>query len=54
MKKRTAKPKKAPKQDQAWFEQKVAELGARLNKLPADRQDQLGQDLSKRDKGGNY
>ena len=47
MKKRTAKPKKAPKQDQAWFERKVSELGARLNKLPAARQDQLEQDLRK-------
>ena len=47
MKKRTAKPKKAPKQDQAWFEQKVAELGAQLNKLPAARQEQLEKELRK-------
>jgi hypothetical protein len=46
VKKRTAKPKKArPKKDQAWFEQKVSELGARLNKLPAARQEQLDKDL---------
>jgi hypothetical protein len=48
VKKRTAKAKKAkPKQDQAWFERKVAELGASLNKLPAARQEQLEQDLLK-------
>jgi len=35
VKKRTAKPKKTgPKKDQAWFERKVSELGARLAKLP--------------------
>jgi hypothetical protein len=49
VKKRTAKAKKAkPKQDQVWFEQKVAELGAKLNKLPPARQEQLEQDLAKR------
>ena len=48
MKKRTPKPKKAaPKKDQAWFEQKVSELGARLNKLPAARQEQFEQELLK-------
>jgi hypothetical protein len=42
VKKRTAKPKKdAPKKDQAWFKRKVTELGARLAKLPAARQEQL-------------
>jgi hypothetical protein len=50
MKKRTAKAKKVQsKQDhdehttarRAWFEQKVAELGEKLNKLPAARQEQL-------------
>jgi hypothetical protein len=45
VKKRTAKPKKASKQDQAWFEQRVAELGAKLNKPPAARQAQLEQEL---------
>jgi hypothetical protein len=57
VKKRTAKAKKIPpkvanlansEKDQAWFEQKVAELGARLNRLPAARQEQLEQDLAKR------
>jgi hypothetical protein len=33
--------KAKPKKDQAAFEQKVAELGAALKKLPADRQEQL-------------
>jgi hypothetical protein len=48
VKKRTAKAKKAPpKKDQAWFEQKVGDLGAKLNKLPADRQEQLEQELRK-------
>lgn len=42
MKKRTPKVKK----DQAWFEQKVAELGAALEKLPADRQEQLERELA--------
>jgi hypothetical protein len=33
--------------DQAWFERKVSELGARLDKLPRGRQEQLEQDLRK-------
>jgi hypothetical protein len=37
MKKRTGKPK----QDPQSFERKVAELKAELEKLPADRQEQL-------------
>jgi hypothetical protein len=42
MKKRTGKAKKTgPKKDRAWFERKVAELKAELDKLPADRQEQL-------------
>jgi hypothetical protein len=46
VKKRTAKAKKVRTvKDHAWFEQKVAELGARLNKLPAARQEQLEQGL---------
>ena len=46
MKKRTGKAKKtAPKKDQAWFERKVAELKTELEKLPADRQEQLTKDL---------
>jgi hypothetical protein len=41
------KPKKkaAPKKDRAWFERKVAELKAELDKLPADRQEQLRREL---------
>jgi hypothetical protein len=46
MKKRTRKPKKtATKKDQAWFERKVAELKTELEKLPADRQEQLMREL---------
>lgn len=49
MKKRKAKAKKAaPEQDQAWFEQQVAELGAALKKLPADRQEQFKKQELKR------
>ena len=48
MKKRAGKPKKTgPKKDRAWFEQKVAELKAELDKLPAGRQQQLLKDLQK-------
>ena len=48
MTKRKANAKKAqPKQDQAWFEQKVGELGSRLNKLPRNRHQQLEPDLRK-------
>jgi hypothetical protein len=42
--KRKAKTKAAPK-DRAWFEQKVAELKAELEKLPKDRQEQLKREL---------
>jgi hypothetical protein len=47
MKKRTgkAKTKAAPKKDRAWFERKVAELKAELEKLPADRRAQLAKGL---------
>jgi len=39
------KTKAAPKKDRAWFERKVAELNAELDKLPADRQEQLRREL---------
>jgi hypothetical protein len=46
MKKRAGKAKKTgPKKDRAWFERKVAELRAELEKLPADRQEQLRRKL---------
>ena len=49
-KKRTAKTKsKPPKRDQAWFERKVAELKAELEKLPVDRQEELMRELKERD-----
>jgi hypothetical protein len=34
-----------PKKDRAWFERKVAELKTELEKLPADRQEQLRREL---------
>ena len=46
MKKRTGKATKpGPKKDRAWFERKLAELRAELEKLPADRQEQLRREL---------
>jgi hypothetical protein len=46
MKKRTGSAKKAgPKKDRVWFARKVAELKAELEKLPADRQEQLKREL---------
>ena len=46
MPKRTAQPKKTtPKKDRAWFERKVSDLKADLEKLPADRQEQLKREL---------
>jgi hypothetical protein len=40
-----AKKRAAPKRDRAWFEGKVAKLKAELEKLPADRQEQLRREL---------
>lgn len=40
-----AKKKAAAKKDRAWFDRKVAELRAELEKLPADRQEQLRREL---------
>jgi hypothetical protein len=40
-----AKKKAPPKKDRAWFERKVAELKTELEKLPADRQEQLRKEL---------
>ncbi len=47
MTKRAGRPKKraARKKDRTWFERKVAELKAELEKLPADRQEQLRREL---------
>jgi hypothetical protein len=46
-KKRTVKTKAAPKpkRDQAWFERKVAELKAAIDKLPENRQEAFRQKL---------
>jgi hypothetical protein len=50
MRKKTSRTKAAPKpkHDQEWFEQKVAELGRALNKLPANRQEQLQRELDEK------
>ena len=40
-----AKPPGDVKKDRAWFEQKVADLKAELEKLPADRQEQAAKEL---------
>jgi ribosome-interacting GTPase 1 len=45
MKKRIVKAEKKTKKDRAWFERKVAELKTELEKLPADRQEQLRREL---------
>jgi len=45
MRKGTGKTKPRPMQDRAWFERQVAELKAQLEKLPADRQEQLKRKL---------
>jgi len=37
----------APKKDRAWFEREVAVLKAEMEKLPADRQEQLKRELEK-------
>ena len=42
-----AKKKAAPKRDRVWFEQKIAELKAEVEKLPADRQGQLKRELDR-------
>jgi hypothetical protein len=47
---RAGKSKAASKKDRAWFERKVAELKAELDKLAADRQEQFKRDLEREDK----
>jgi hypothetical protein len=48
MRKKTVRTKaKPPQRDQAWFERKVAELKAALEKLPAERREQLERELEK-------
>jgi hypothetical protein len=49
MKSRTgkAKNKAAPEKNRTWFERKVAELKAEIDRLPADRQETLRNDLNK-------
>jgi hypothetical protein len=46
MKKHAAKAKKAVPKDREWFERKVSELKAELEKLPRDRQEQLRRELN--------
>jgi hypothetical protein len=47
MKRQTDKAKKtaAPKRGAAWFRLRVAELKTELERLPADRQEQLKREL---------
>ena len=46
MKKQAGRPKKkAPEKYRAWFESRAAALRTALEKLPAQRQEQLGQEL---------
>jgi hypothetical protein len=45
MRKKTSKTKPKPVKDRAWFERKVAELKAELEKMPADRREQLEREL---------
>jgi hypothetical protein len=51
MKKRTGKAKKTAAMKKEWFERQVAELKAELEKLPADRQEQLRRELEQEHKG---
>jgi hypothetical protein len=46
---KTDETKAEPKWDWAWFERTVAELKAELEKLPADRQEELMRELEKQD-----
>jgi len=47
MRKQTVKTKARPRPDLELFRQKVAELGRALEKLPADRQEQLKRELER-------
>ena len=38
---------KAARKERTWFERKVAELKAELDKLPANRQEQLRRELER-------
>jgi hypothetical protein len=46
---KTDETKAEPKRDWTWFERTVAELKAELEKLPAERQEELLRELEKRD-----
>lgn len=50
---RKPKTKAAAKKDRAWFERKVAELKAELDKLPTERQEQLRRELEDQKERGN-
>ena len=45
MRSNVAKKHRPRMKDRAWFEQKVAELKTKLEKLPTDRKEQLAKDL---------
>jgi hypothetical protein len=52
MRKKTARTKAKPlRQDQAWFECKVAALKAPLEKLPAERREQLEREFEEQQGG---
>ena len=44
-------PDKTKPKDRAWFERRVAELKAELDKLPVDRQEQLKRELNENESG---
>jgi hypothetical protein len=46
---KTVETKAEPKRDWTWFERTVAELKTELEKLPADRQEELMRELEKQD-----
>ena len=50
MRKNTGKTRAKAKPDRAWFERKVAELKAELERLPADRQEQLRWELEEEER----
>jgi hypothetical protein len=49
MRKKTARAKAPPQRDQAWFERKVAGPRASLEKLPAERREQLEREFEEQD-----
>lgn len=46
-------PPKAPKNDSAWFERKVAELKAELDQLPSARRSLMVEELDREERHTN-